>query len=313
MLSPQVGGGGDQVSFKGLTSTDYGADQGLANLGGASQPNLVATDPSDQYLYNRAQQYQNANPQYGLLTPASDVTPIDTGGGGGVAAGAGTGGGGVPGSIPGGGVGGGTAQAAPVHHTYQEYLDNGQAYTDPTYVMQKAALLGKLGDYQRNVAGQVGSQNLSQVNDPNDKLLGSYYKGNALGNLFKENKDINGDSDFVSSGALAGGSLGKQYDTALANFNNQQNQGLRNTAEDFAARGMLGTGSGVWQTARNNLQDQYRNQLNNINDSTVGQYNSLLGNLADQYSQGRTTLNGYLTDASNRMATQMNSGLPSTV
>lgn len=200
----------------------------------------------------------------------------------------------------------------PVHHSFQEFLDNGQAATDPTYVAQKSALVGKLNDYERNVGNQIGSQNLSQVSNPGD-LLGSYWKGNSLGDLYKENKDVNGDSDFVSTGALNGGSLGKGYDTALANFNNQQSHGLRNVAEDFASRGMLGSGSGVWQTARNNAQDQYRQQLGNINDSTVGQYNSLLGNLADQYSQGRNSLTGYLTDASNRMATAMNSGLPTSV
>lgn len=270
---------------------DYGGswNQGPVGLTDYTTP-IVGGTPAQPASYPQAQQATFSQPGY------------VTSNGGGV----GGGGGGMAGAAY-------HAPIAPVHHTFQEFIDNNQAITDPTYQVQKAALIGKLNDYRRNVANQVGDQNIEAINDPNDKLLGTSYQGKALGDLYRENKDVNGDSDFVPTGALSGGTLGKDYDTTLANFNNQQQHGLRNIAEDFASRGMLGSGSGVWQTARNNAQDQYRQQLSNFNDSTINQYNQLLGNLTDQYSQGRGTLNGYLTDAANRMATTMNAGLPNSV
>ena len=224
-----------------------------------------------------------------------------------------------------GGGGGGAPQAPvtppPPPRTYHDYLPGGsqfgQLIADGTYVNQKAALINKLNDYERNVAGQIGNQNLTAITDANDPLTGSVYGYNgralAANGLFNPVKDINGDIDYRANTDALGGTLGKQYDTALANFNNQQAQGLRNNSEDFAARGMLGSGSGVWQTATKNLQDQYNNQLGNINDSTVNQYNSLLGSLADQFSQGRNTLQGYAGDAANRLASGYNSSLPTSV
>jgi hypothetical protein len=188
----------------------------------------------------------------------------------------------------------------------------GQGIEDQTYVNQKTALINKLNDYERNIAGQVGGQNLQEnkATDPND-LLGSSWSGKSLGKLYNINTDVNGDQTYSANPGALGGSMGKNFDTGLANFNNEQAHGLRNNAEDFASRGMLGSGSGVWQTATKNLQDQYNNQLTNMNDSTVGQYNNLIAGLADQYNQARPALTGYLGDAANRLATQMNSGLPS--
>jgi hypothetical protein len=292
MMGVQVGGGGDQVSFMPDSPS-----ASTANSSGANTPNPIAPVSFNSPQQQPAPYFGGTLPspaaqQYGSIYQPGYPTG-GTGGGGGMAP--------TPAAPP------------PVHHTSQEFLDNGQAYGDPTYVTQKAALMSKLNDYENNVASQVGSQNLSSVTDPNHSLLGSYYKGNALGSLYHDDKTINGDDNYQFNDKALGGTLGKDFSTALANFNNQQSQGLRNNTEDFAARGMLGSGSGVWQTSNKNLGDQYGQQLSNLNDSTVGQYNNLLSGLASQYNSGQGTLNGYLGDASQRMANTANAGLPTSV
>lgn len=230
----------------------------------------------------------------------------------------------------GGGGGGGMSQpgtvtapftpqqpAAPIHH-YADYMQGGsqfgQAIGDQTYVNQKAALVNKLNDYERNIAGQVGDQNMSlnHASDPND-LLGDYWSMKSLGgDLYDKTQDANGNFNYADNHKL-GGSMDKNFSVGIDNFNNQQQHGLRGVAEDFAARGMLGSGSGVWQTARNNLQDQYNNQLTNMNDSTISQYNNLLAGLGDQYNQARPALTGYLGDAANRLSSASAAGLPTNV
>lgn len=214
-------------------------------------------------------------------------------------------------SLGGGGMTGGASMAPPpvVHHNADWYRNNG-AQEDGTYVAQKSALMSKLDQYERQVAGQIGDKNVAQGNNPNLSLIGNdYWKVNPLGTLFSDNKDANG-NDVYSSNKAIGGTIGAGYDTALANFENQQSKGLTDLAEGYAARGMLGPGSGVWSNARANLQDQYNNQLGNINQSATGAYNNLLNSLADQYTQGQQTLNGYLGDASNRLATLDAANLP---
>lgn len=297
--------GASQYDPSGGTANSMNANlpQPYQNLGGATP-----WDPSGGTANSQGANFMPVD-QASPLGPSTAVTQPAAGATG------------TPGTLPANNGVGTHATVAQPHHSYQEFMPGGSSFgqliSDPAYVQQKAALLGKLGDYERNVASQIGGQNLTAVTNSPDALTGAVYgyNGRALApdGLFNDTKDANGDDSFTSKGALYGGTLGSQYDTALANFNNQQAMGLRNTAEDFAARGMLGSGSGVWQTARNNLQDQYRNQLGNINDSTVNQYNNILAGMNDQYSQGRNTLQGYATDASNRIATGLNNNLPTAV
>lgn len=294
----QVDGGGQQVSFGAgdITAPSTARVSYDTPAVQTYSPNTGYTPPVGRIYGTVATNPVQASPSY---TPTY-YQPGDTTGGGGGAA---------PSTPP-------VTPPPPPHHSYKEWLQGGdkfgQAISDQTYVNQKNALLGKLGDYERNISNQVGGQNLelNKPTDPND-LLGSYWAGKSVGGkLYNDTKDVNGDENFTSMGKL-GGSMGKNFDTGLANFNNEQAHGLRANAEDFASRGMLGSGSGVWQTATQNLQNQYNNQLTNMNDSTVGQYNNLIAGLADQYNQARPALTGYLGDAANRLATTMNSGLPS--
>lgn len=300
-----IGGGGDSVNLMPSDSNMASPTQE------ASQYAAAPVDYSNQGPTQEAAQYATpVDTSYATPVYQPSYAPVTYGNN--------NYGYGFNGSGPSGGGFSSTSYAPapppPPHHTFQEFITNGQAITDPQYQVQKAALLGKLNDYERQVASQVGDRNIQQQNDPGHSLLGNYWAVRGLdpkATLYNITSDPNGVQDYKSAG-LIGGTLGSDYDKALAAFDDQQNQGLRGLAENFAARGMLGAGSGVWQNSRANLQNQYNQQLTNLGDSAVNQYNSLLSNLADQYSQGQQSLTGYETDAANRIANTLNAGLPTT-
>jgi hypothetical protein len=239
-------------------------------------------------------------------TPAPYSPPAVSGGGGG----------GTSFAQPAtGGMGGGTgmSNAAPAPIPRAPF-DPNSAFADGTFMMQRQGFNDKLANFANQIRGQVGNDNLTQTNSDQSSLDAGLtpetfaLKFHDPNSFAKFNLGANGENGHYVSNGVLGGTMGTDYNKALAGLDLSRVQGLTNLGEDFAARG-LGN-SGVYLKQADMANKQYGQQYDNLNSGVYGQANDLVNQLANQAMSTQQNIASARSDAVQRLQNNYNAVAP---
>jgi hypothetical protein len=168
---------------------------------------------------------------------------------------------------------------------WEHMNDDDLSHVDSTFGEQLGMYRDKLAKYVADYDNQLGTH-------------GNVFSGVLNHNGLHGDNAFDGINNHVQTDL--GGTMGKSYVSAADAIARNRNLGLRNTAEDFANRGMMN--SGLYTRDFGLANDGYDRQLNNLNDGTQAQIQNLDFNRGNFTSDNQAQIATARRDALNRLA-----------